>query len=141
MRLEAALVTLVSMIACGGDDPADWPEGRPRIDMLEFVGQAPENPRALEFGLQFFDSDGDTGRGQLHLFLDGDETGERALSDIFQASRPALPLDTTSGRFTVTIELSGAIESGQRVELAFLLEDEKRRRSNQPRIVLEALPE
>jgi hypothetical protein len=128
-------------MACGADDPADWPEGRPRIDDLQFVRQGPENPRALEFSLEFFDSDGDSGRGRLFLYLDGEETAERPMTDIFSASKPPLPIDASSGRFNVTIELAGTVEVGQKVELTFLLEDEKRRRSNEPSIVLEALPE
>lgn len=141
-RVAAAVVIAGPwLIACGGEDPQAWEEGRPRIDELEFVRQAPQNPRALEFGLEFFDADGDTGRGLLHLFLDGDETSERPLRDLFAAARPALPLDATEGRVSVTVELSGMIEPGRRVELAFMLEDEARRRSNQPSIVLEAQPE
>ena len=136
-----AVVVLSSVAACGGDDPADWPEGRPRIDDLQFLRQAPQNPRALEFSLEFFDSDADTGRGQLFLYLDGEETAVRPMTDIFPASKPPLALDASAGRFNVTIELAGTVEVGQQVELSFLLEDEKRRRSNEPSIVLEALPE
>lgn len=135
----ALLLGAVAAAGCGGDSAESWEPGRPRIDDVEFLQQTPGRPQSLEFSVAFEDSDGDLGLGQVQLFLDGDENGALSMAEIFAKQRPPMPLDTTTGRISLIVELSEPVEAGDDVEVGFLLEDGRGARSNRPTIKLRAV--
>jgi hypothetical protein len=123
--------------ACGGAD--DWAEGRPKIDELKFAQQSPQDPYALEFLIQFSDTDGDTGRGKLHLLLDDEESSLLPMDGLFEKQSPPLALDLTSGEIEVVVRVSTDVEVGSELKFGFFIEDAAGNESNDPWVSLRAL--
>ena len=137
--LGVALLSALTLGACGPSGPEDWPEGRPRIDELRYLGQSPRDPFGLGFGLHFFDSDGDVGRGELFVILNGQEGPPFELASFFERQSPPVPLDAIEGDFEILVRLdSAAIQPNRELTIAFRLEDPECRKSNEPSITLRA---
>lgn len=136
----ASGVALMAGVAlgCGPPGREEWPAGRPRIDRLDYAGQRPRSSLELQFGLDFVDTDGDLGEGILE-FAVGDRTAVRLpVQPVFDAQFPPLASTATVGRLELYVELDRPVPTGDRVEIGFLLEDAAGRRSNRPRLTLEA---
>ena len=135
-----AALALVPVAGCGEDSVEDWPEGRPRIDVLTFEQQLPGDPWALDFALQFTDTDGDLGQGRLRLSLADNERSVLPLEEVFAAQTPPVARDATGGRLTVVVRLEEQeVRAGDELRFTFVLEDGQGRRSNAPWIVLRVL--
>src|SRR5688572_24537518 len=134
------LPAIALLVACG-TSPDDWPDGRPKIDELRFSQQSPQDPFALEFLIQFSDSDGDAGTGKLHLLLDDTEVSEQPLQGLFSSQTPALPVDSTMGELEVVVRVSTEVESGDELKVGFIMEDAAGEMSNDPWVSLRALSE
>lgn len=128
---------MAGLAACGG--PEDWPEGKPRIDQLRFVQQSPQDPYALEFLLEFTDTDGDTGSGKLHMSVQEQEIAAVELSEVFTSQSPPLALDAREGEFEVVVRVGKNVEIGDQLEIGFVIEDAAGEKSNDPWIELRAL--
>ena len=137
---RASLLLLLVLAGCG-PDREDWPDGRPKIDNLRFVQQRPLDPYALEFLIEFSDTDGDVGEGQLHLSVEGSETSVLALQEVFESQAPPVALDVSSGEFEVVVRMSTNVEVGDQIKVGFLIEDKSGEKSNEPWIRLQALAE
>jgi hypothetical protein len=137
VRTILPVLALVSA-ACGAD-PDDWPDGRPRIDRLRFAQQSPQDPYALEFLIQFFDSDGDTGSGRLHLLYDDEESSVLEMDELFDSQTPPLPLESIMGEFEVVVRVSDDVEIGKEMKFGFFIEDAAGQQSNDPWVALRAL--
>lgn len=137
---RAILVGLacIALFACG-DDPDNWPEGRPKISKLTYLQQTPDDPFMLSFAIDFEDTDGDLGGGQVLLFTNGSQNGELAAGDVFANQRPALALTSTVGELEVAVGLPHDIGANERVEIGFVLQDAKGNESNDPSVTLMAL--
>ena len=133
------ILAIVMMAGACGADPDDWPDGRPKIDELRFAQQSPQDPYALEFLIQFTDTDGDSGRGNLHLLLDGKESSLLPMQGLFEKQSPPLPLDLTMGEFEVVVRVSTDVDVGDELKFGFFIEDAKGQESNDPWIALKAL--
>jgi hypothetical protein len=118
--------------ACGTDELA------PVITALRYVDQVPQEPLVLRLSVVFTDADGDLGLGTLHLTVDGEERSELPVDELFATQMPALPRDSTAGRFEVQVELQSAVQVGQDVELGLWLVDRRGGTSNAPTITLRA---
>ena len=153
-RWVLLLALLLPASACG-DDPADWPAGRPRIDRLVYLQQSPQDSLALQFLIEFTDSDGDLGGGEVRLRINGDEKAVLPLTDLFGSQSPPVAPDATVGDFEIVVCLKAAtakcaksggadritetVEPGSQFEIGFELEDGDGNRSNDPSVTLEAL--
>lgn len=129
--------TLVAQ-ACG-DSRADWPEARPRIDLVSFLSQLPQSPGTLVFEIEFEDSDGDLGTGNLFLIEGCEEQAPLPMATVFANQTPALDRSSTTGSFEINVSLGEKPESGEAFELGFLLEDEAGMRSNEFTLELTAV--
>lgn len=127
------------LLACGGDDPDHWPEERPRIDAVRYVGQSPRDALGLQFNVTFVDADGDLGQGNLRLYLGEVEAGAIGLPELFPAQTPPVELSATAGDFEVLVRLSEAPAAGEKITVGFELEDAMGHRSNTPSVTLAAL--
>lgn len=127
------------LLAGCGSSAEDWEAGRPRIDDLAFVQQAPGMPLSLEFTLDFVDSNGDLGPGKVLLSIEGDELASLAMSEIFAAQRPPLAMNATSGKIELLVDLSAPVDAGETITLGFRLQDQAGEQSNEPTITLEAI--
>ncbi len=130
---------MLAIAGCGESSSADWEPGRPRIDDLSFVQQAPGMPLSLEFGLDFSDSDGDLGAGKVLLTIEGDELASLDMSEIFAAQRPAIEATATTGRVELLVDLSTPVAIGETITLGFRLQDQAGMMSNEPTITLQAI--
>jgi hypothetical protein len=139
--VERSILAVLAVLAGCGSSPDNWPEGRPKIDELRFTQQSPQDPFKLEFVITFSDSDGNTGRGKLHLLLDDEEVSDLALEELFSKQLPSLALDTTLGEFEVDVRVSTEVEGGDELKVGFIIEDEAGEMSNDPWLVLQALSE
>ena len=130
---------LVGLAACGGDDPSHWPAERPRIDSVTYAGQSPSDALGLRFTVTFVDEDGDLGQGNLQLYLGEASAGSIGLPQLFAAQTPPLDAGATEGEFEVLVRLSEAPTSGEKITVAFELEDAAGNRSNKPSLTLATL--
>lgn len=133
-----AIATLGFLAACGGTAES-WTEGRPRIDALRFIQQAPGDPMGLSFLVRFTDTDGDVGSGTIKLILEDQESSSLAAKDVFDRQTPPLSLTSTTGELEVTVRLSKTPDVGQRLKIGMVLVDARGRESNDPNVVLEAV--
>lgn len=138
LSIFAAALFAAPLLAACGEDADNWDEGRPLIRKLTYLQQKPDKPFQLEFALEFEDTDGDLGTGTLHLYSNGEEKDQSPLSDLFadQGIEPGAVL----GELEVTATIDSSIVEGERVELGFVLEDAAGNESNDPTVVLQALP-
>ena len=140
MFSRLALVFLLGgfVCACGKEGPDNWEEGRPRIDRLQFLQQAPRNPFALQFSIEFTDTDGDLAAGQLHLFIADNESQSLDLVDLFSQQVPPIPNNATDGEMELLVTLSSSVNTGDQIKIGFILEDGQKKTSNEPYVVLQA---
>lgn len=131
------LATAALFAACG-EDADNWDEGRPLIRKLTYLQQKPDKPFQLEFALEFEDTDGDLAGGMLHLYSNDEEKDQRPLSELFDEQ--GIESGAVLGELEVTASIEDTIVEGERVELGFVLEDAAGNESNDPSVVLQALP-
>lgn len=137
-RLLFACLAAAGAAACGEDGKDDWDPGRPRIDDLAFLEQAPGRPFDLVFRLAFRDDDGDLSRGKLDLFTGGEPRSSLALAEVFAHQVPPLQDRATEGALEVIVALD-PVAAGTEVEVGFVLEDGAGARSNEPTMRLRAV--
>jgi hypothetical protein len=133
------LPAIATVIAACGASAEDWPEGHPKIDDLRFAQQSPQDPYALEFLIRFSDTDGDTGRGTLHLLLDDEASSELPMGGLFESQSPPLALDLTMGELEVVVRVSTDVDIGAELKFGFFIEDAAGNESNDPWVSLRAL--
>lgn len=138
LRALAIVGALALLVGCG-PTPRDWPAGKPRIDLVRFLEQTPQNPQTLAFELLFEDTDGDLGAGLLHLEIQCERTSSLALPDVFAAQIPPLDPKALEGRLEVHVNVEGRVEVGERVQIGFILEDASGEPSNTSSVSLEAV--
>ena len=119
--------------------PDDWPFGRPRVVLFEFLEQRPQDALTLSFAAEFEDGDGDLGGGLLELEVQGRAAETVSMSSVFASQAPPLAADATTGRLEFFVQLRSEVASGDEVEIGVILEDASGERSNRPKIVLEAV--
>lgn len=124
-------------VACGAG-PDNWPEGRPKIDRLEFLQQSSLDPWSLQFLLAFTDTNGDLGQGVLEMSLAGEVRATQLAADVFRAQTPEIPIDATSGELEVLVRISSEVPVGEEIEVGFVLQDGQGERSNEPSVTLRA---
>jgi hypothetical protein len=131
-----------ALAACGGESADDWPEGRPHITKLRYVGQAPHEPGQqypeFQFTIAFEDTNGDLGGGRIEVRLDGEKAGEKPLAEVFEGAAPKIPLDATSGEFDVDTQPEVDLAVGEKIRIGFVLYDAAGEESNDPSVVLQA---
>lgn len=138
-RLASIVLPMaVGLVACGEPSLEDWPQGRPRIDRLQFLQQSPQDPLALEFGLQVADSDGDLADGELIMFIDCSEAARLANDEIFASQTPPVPQNTKMAEVAVVVRISSEVKTGDEIRVGFRLEDATEQSSNEPWVVLSA---
>lgn len=133
-----AILLGVAGVGCG-PGPNDWPFGRPRVVLFEFLEQQPQDALTLSFAAEFEDGDGDLGGGVLELEVQGRAAEQVSMSSVFSSQAPPLAPNATAGRFEFFVQLRSEVASGDEVEIGVVLEDASGERSNRPKIVLEAV--
>lgn len=140
VRASVGLVVVLlggGIVACGAG-PDSWPEGRPKIDRLEFLQQSSLDPWSLQFLLVFTDTNGDLGQGALEMRLGGEVKATQPVAEVFRAQTPEIPIDATTGELEVLVKISSDVPVGEEIEVGFVLEDGQGERSNEPSVTLRA---
>ena len=138
--LKLQWVCLVLPLLACEPEADDWPAGRPQIVDVNYLDQSSDDPNSLNFELEFSDSDGDLSGGALEVDVNSSADSRIDLADVFAAQIPALASDSTSGRFRVSLMLSGVTPmSGDTVTFEFALSDASGQTSNRASLSLLAI--
>lgn len=135
----AASVGLAATVGCGGNGLDDWEPGRPRIDAVLFLSQAPDQPFSLGFSLHVTDSDGDLGLGSLALDISGRGVSQLSVDKIYAAQTPTVALNATQAELEIAVDVSRNVAAGDVVDFGFQLTDRLGHVSNHPTIRLKAV--
>jgi hypothetical protein len=135
----AASVGLAATVGCGGNGLDDWEPGRPRIDTVVFLSQAPDQPFSLGFSVRVTDSDGDLGLGTLGLDIAGRDVSQLSVDKIYAAQTPTVALDATQAQLEIAVDVSKNVAAGDTVDFGFQLTDRQGNVSNHPTIRLKAV--
>jgi hypothetical protein len=135
----AASVGLAASVGCGGGGLDDWEPGRPRIDSVLFLSQAPDQPFSLGFSLHVIDSDGDLGLGTLGLDISGRDVSQLSVDKIYAAQTPTVALNATQAELEIAIDVSKNVAPGDIIDFGFQLTDRLGNVSNHPTIRLKAV--
>jgi hypothetical protein len=135
----AASVGLAASVGCGGGGLDDWEPGRPRIDSVLFLSQAPDQPFSLGFSLHVTDSDGDLGLGTLGLDISGRDVSQLSVDKIYAAQTPTVALNATQAELEIAIDVSKNVAPGDIIDFGFQLTDRLGNVSNHPTIRLKAV--
>ena len=122
----APFAALISAAACGSpqcDGQNYEPQaGSPVIVRMDILQQLAGDPWTIVLALEFSDSEGDIGGGQVSFYLNSDKTPTTLpLAEYFAQSD--LPVNATSGRFALQLRFRNTVPDGDRVRLAAQLED------------------
>ncbi len=98
--LSASVLVAVSL-AGGCDDGFS-----PSLSNLRFDGPAKDSATVLLLSVDFFDGDGDLGRGVLETFIDGEPTSAGPIDLLPLFVRSDLPANATEGTLEFVLELS-----------------------------------
>jgi hypothetical protein len=132
--VRAALATLV--IACAGLMLASCGSHPVKLTKLRCRGatgscQDAEDPFKLLLAVDFADSSGTLGNGELELRVDGKTQVAVALQDIF--NQQSLALTATTGTLNIDDDvLLSSVKDGQSFTVSLLATDGARQESNEP---------
>lgn len=132
------LVALGLLAGCGASKDG-WPEGRPQILHLEYLQQSPQDPYALQFSLEFRDTDADLGGGTLHMLLDDEEAAVQPMSELFAAQTPPIEPQAAEGELEVVVRVQSKVAVGEELKIQFRLVDAAGQESNDPWVQVKAL--
>src|SRR5690349_8767573 len=103
---SAALYGCDGSQACGDHVTASTAPGSPVIDRATVATQLAQDTWTVVLGVDFEDTDGDLGQGDVAFFLN-DDSGTRStqsLPAVFHES--AVPVDATAGTLTVPLRFA-----------------------------------
>lgn len=99
--LISSFVLATCAVASGCDDGFT-----PSLSNLRFDGPAKDSATVLLLSVDFFDGDGDLGRGTLTTFIDGEPTNAGPLDLLPIFLRSDLPVNATEGTLEFVLELA-----------------------------------
>lgn len=133
-QLWAAIIVSFAAAACDrptclGMHPATDDRNAPVLARIELLQQPDTVPWMLMMAVDFTDRDGDSGNGNMLVYVGAGAPVSMPLADYFETSE--LDLSSTSGRFGLPLFINqGAVQGDTVLRLGFQMQDEREHYSN-----------